>query len=367
MISVDLGLTGLVTKLDVAAADLVEQQRDSLIQRKDLAQKTKDFRKLEDAVKLQEVKSLLKSYQTFIDVLSKHSQSVSSAFLSAYTPLSEAPDPYPLLEASVESLITAQDVVPRLETDNERLKRDAQNYQNQIEELESQLENSTAARQTLQDTNIAKISEVEQSWTAVLAEKESNWTAREQSLTEKVANQDRLLRELKASYEVSQRLDRAEGACAPQSAPSISSAEADILNSELDKANVRLAGLQSRNEQMRIDLAQANSKAGVSRSDTSIEQEPAFQRLRSENTKLLRRLESAKQDNVSDQAKLETKIRTLERDLTTMGSDCDILRTKVKDWGDYSDIKQELDMIKVGASFPSLLHTDSAGHRILDW
>ncbi len=46
--------------LDKVASDIVTYQRDSLFQRKDLAQKTKDFRKLEDASKLVEIKGLLK-------------------------------------------------------------------------------------------------------------------------------------------------------------------------------------------------------------------------------------------------------------------------------------------------------------------
>jgi homeobox protein cut-like len=46
--------------LDSTASDLVSHQRDSLIQRKELAQKTKDFRKLDDTNKLTEIKSLLK-------------------------------------------------------------------------------------------------------------------------------------------------------------------------------------------------------------------------------------------------------------------------------------------------------------------
>jgi homeobox protein cut-like len=56
----DVDLTNLVPALDQTASDLISHQKDSLIQRKDLAQKTKDFRKLEDAEKLQEYKSLLK-------------------------------------------------------------------------------------------------------------------------------------------------------------------------------------------------------------------------------------------------------------------------------------------------------------------
>ena len=55
-----IDLTNLVPKLDVTASDIVAHQRDALIQRKDLAQKTKDFRKLDDAGKLSEYKGLLK-------------------------------------------------------------------------------------------------------------------------------------------------------------------------------------------------------------------------------------------------------------------------------------------------------------------
>lgn len=55
-----IDLTNLVSKLDATASDIVAHQRDSLVQRKDLAQKTKDFRRLDDAGKLGEYKGLLK-------------------------------------------------------------------------------------------------------------------------------------------------------------------------------------------------------------------------------------------------------------------------------------------------------------------
>jgi homeobox protein cut-like len=57
---VEIDLSNTVPKLDATATEIVAQQRDSLAQRKDLAQKTKDFRKLDDEGKLGEYKSLLK-------------------------------------------------------------------------------------------------------------------------------------------------------------------------------------------------------------------------------------------------------------------------------------------------------------------
>jgi homeobox protein cut-like len=56
----DIDLTSLITTLDNTASDIVTYQRDSTVQRKDLAQKTKDFRKLDDSAKLVEYKGLLK-------------------------------------------------------------------------------------------------------------------------------------------------------------------------------------------------------------------------------------------------------------------------------------------------------------------
>lgn len=58
--STDINLSKLVPELDTTASDIVTHQRDALVSRKDLAQKTKDFRKLDDAAKLAEFKGLLK-------------------------------------------------------------------------------------------------------------------------------------------------------------------------------------------------------------------------------------------------------------------------------------------------------------------
>lgn len=55
-----IDLTRLVPELDNTASEIVTNQRDTLVSRKDLAQKTKDYRKLDDASKLAEWKGLLK-------------------------------------------------------------------------------------------------------------------------------------------------------------------------------------------------------------------------------------------------------------------------------------------------------------------
>lgn len=341
-----LDLTKLVANLDTTAEDIVSQQKDSLVQRKDLAQKTKEFRKMDDTSKLAEIKDLLKAYQGYIDVLTNHNKAVSAAFMSAYSPLSEAPDPYPLLEASIDSLVTADEVVPKLESENERLHKQNSKLNEQLEETEKQLEGERSKRQSFEGSQDTRIKEVEESWAAVLKEKEDNWTSKEHSLEVKVDNQERLLKELKASYEVSQRLEKSDREVTDDSRSTATAAELEIVSSELERANLRLADVEARNEQLRLELAQSASQSNSSGRSTAVEDDPAYLRLRSENTSLLRRLDTARHDKDAERSNLEGKVRALEREIASLKADRDALQSKVQKWSDYDETKRELDMLR---------------------
>lgn len=342
----DIDLTVLIPTLDTTASDLVTQQRDALVERKDLAQKTKDFRRLEDTTKLTEVKGLLKAYQSYIDLVSNHNKTVSNAFLQVYSSLSEAPDPYPLLEASVDSLLVSDEVVPKLESDNAHLQSTIQSLTSQLEETEARLEQETKVRQELQEHGDSKIQEVEASWSAVLAEKQDNWSAKEKSFEERAESQERLLKELKASYEVTQRLDRASDGEHDSAQGRATTAELEFTNSELERANVRLADLESRNEQFRLELAQAATQNGVSARSTAVEEEPAYLRLRSENSALLRKIDAARVERDNAGRDLENSLRALRREVAGLKENGNTLRTKLQKWHDYEDVKRELEVLK---------------------
>ncbi|KAK3725358.1 hypothetical protein LTR37_000328 [Vermiconidia calcicola] len=352
-----LNLTKLVSSLDTTALELVSHQKDSLVQRKELAQKTKDFRKLDDASKLDEIKDLLKAYQGYIDVLTNHNKTINSAFMQAYSPLSEAPDPYPLLEASVDSLVTAEEVTPKLEAENEQLQKQVVKLNRELEESEQQLESERTKRQSFEGSQDSRIKEVEQSWSAVLKEKEDNWSAKESGLEERVENQDRILKELKASYEVSQRLEKSGEDVQDAGRSSATAAELEIVNSELERANLRLADVESRNEQLRVDLAQSAAQSHSSGRSTSVEDDPSFLRLRSENSSLLRRLDSARYDKDAGKTNLEAKLRSLERDIGNVRADREALQTKVQKWSDYDEVKRELEMLRA-IEFATVEDTD---------
>ncbi|KAI0881131.1 CASP C terminal-domain-containing protein [Annulohypoxylon maeteangense] len=340
--NIDLG--SLMSALDNTASDIVAFQRDSTVQRKDLAQKTKDFRKLDDTAKLSEYKSLLKAYQTFIDLLTNHSKSTNSAFLQVYSALENAPDPYPLLEASVDSMLVAEDTLPKLTEENQHLQNNVAKLTSQLEETESRLQSESANRKQLENNLEAKVKEVEASWTAVVDEKRDNWEAKEKALEEKIESQDRLINEIKASYEVNQRLKGSENADDEGRHGHVTSAELEMVNSDLERTSARLAEVEARNEQLRLELAQ--SKSQVPAQAPVLEDDPGYIRMRSENSSLIRKLDSARVEKEAFKRGIDTKLRGLEREVGLLKEDRDNLKTKVQKWNDYDDIKQELEVLK---------------------
>ena len=309
-----------------------------MLERKDVAQKTKDFRKLEDAEKLTEYKGLLKAYQGFVDLLTTHGKESTSAFLQLYTALSDAPDPFPLLEASIEALVTSEDTVPRLTSENTELQKRVARLSQDLETTESKLQTERQARKEAEQGSGQKTEEIEASWKKVLEEKESNWSTKEKMLEEKIDNQDRLFKELRANYEVSQRLGKTEQDDAAHKA---ASAELQLVVSDLEKTSARLAEMEARNEQLRVELAQAASQKAQSTDD-----DPQVLRLQSENSSLLRRLESIRFDRDGEKRKTEEHFKQLERQRKSAHDDAQDLRLKLQKCSDYDEVKRELDMLK---------------------
>lgn len=215
----------------------------------------------------------------------------------------------------------------------------------QLEDAERALQDERSARQSLEENQDTKLRDVESSWSAVLAEKQDNWESREKSLEEKAENQERLLQELKASYEVSQRLDRGEDGDR-SGMGSASAAELDMAHSDLERASVRLAEVESRNEQLRMELAQAATSKGRTSNNQSIEDDPAFLRLQSENSALRRKADAHRLERVTETREMDTTMRSLRKEVAALKSDTTSLRSKISKWSDYEEIRKELEILK---------------------
>ena len=83
----------------------------------------------EDQEKFSAINVLLKAYQGEIDSLTRRSKMSETSFLNVYKLLSDAPDPYPLLDAAVDQTVKVAEArmmdseMKRLREENAELKR----------------------------------------------------------------------------------------------------------------------------------------------------------------------------------------------------------------------------------------------------
>ncbi|KAG2355177.1 hypothetical protein BDR07DRAFT_1493511 [Suillus spraguei] len=87
---------------DTQGIEIVDNQKESVLGRKQLADRTKgSSKRIPDDEKLNSFTGLLKACQTEIDTLTKRSKVLENAFINLYKVLAEAPDSYLLFEAAV--------------------------------------------------------------------------------------------------------------------------------------------------------------------------------------------------------------------------------------------------------------------------
>jgi len=241
-------------------------------------------------------------------------------------------------------MLVSEDTLPKLTQENQHLQENIASLTSQIEETEARLQAESVHRKQLESNLESKVKEVESSWVAVLEEKKDNWEAKEKSLEEKVESQERLINEIKASYEVTQRLKGSEDAEVEGSIGHVTSAELEMVHSDLERTSARLAEVEARNEQLRLELAQ--SKSQVQTEAPALEDDPAYMRMRSENSSLIRKLDSARVEKEAFKRDIDSRLRSLEREVGLLTEERDGLKSKVQKWSDYEDLKQELEVLK---------------------
>ncbi|KAF5094700.1 hypothetical protein D0Z00_003425 [Geotrichum galactomycetum] len=343
----EIGLTSLQRSLDDQGVDILENQKASLISRKELASRTKTFKKLPDDEKLTEIKSLLKLYQSEIDNLTKRGKFAETSFMNIYKVLAEAPDPTPLLEASVDSVLSASEV-SQLTDENTKLKNKLAKY--------ADYENIKAKLMQLElksiETSAAKVAAKEAEMNAVIEEKELHWATKEAELNKQVQEARNQVKDLRANNEVMQaRLSAQSGdqlagsigdASAAQAAGRI--AELELVASDLERAKRRTLEVEKRNVELRTELEAA--KSGSKEKDATAELEAQMSDLQRENILLTAQLESTRNSSLQAKSTIQKQVDSLQRDLTRKTTETESLRQKLSSMQDYQEIKKELEILK---------------------
>ncbi|KAI0318257.1 CASP C terminal-domain-containing protein, partial [Amylostereum chailletii] len=284
----------------------VENQKESVVGRKALADRTKDFKRISEEEKLNAFKGLLKAYQTEIDSLTKRCKFAENAFLDVYKVLAEAPDPYPLLEAAIDHTVKAaetremEDELQRTRKENTELQKRVDGFAS-VEALKRKAETKAEQLEEKMDNMIQeRVTQKENELNAAYDEKMRNYEERrrEQDLQRQVSLVREQLRDLRMSNESNQArlLDQSQRQDQEVYAKL---AEMDMVVDDLERANTRVATVERRN----IATADIEAKARQFSEETS-------------------------------------------KEVSRKAAEIQQLKDSLKRYSDYDEIKRELDIMK---------------------
>ncbi|KAL0956421.1 hypothetical protein HGRIS_002569 [Hohenbuehelia grisea] len=345
----EINLSELQKTLDAQGIELVDQQKESVVGRKALAEKTKDFKKLSDSEKPNAFKGLLKAYQTEIDNLTKRCKASENAFLNVYKLLAEAPDPYPLLEAAVDQTVKIAEArdheteLQRLRDENAELRKrmsDSSGLEAAKKKADTRLEQ---LEQKMEEMIQEKVSQKENELNATYDERMRNYEEREQDLQRQVALTKNQLRDLRMSHDTSQArlIDQSQR----QDQEVVAKlAEMDMIVADLERANSRVATVERRNEMLRAEIEAIRS--GSDASDRPQALEPQVSQLESELERMSKLLETQKAAAAEEEATAQKKIDEINKENQRKAADNDQLKQRLKQYSDYDEIKRDLEIMK---------------------
>jgi homeobox protein cut-like len=345
----NINLFELQKTLDAQGIEVVENQKEGVVGRKALADKTKDFKKIPDEEKVNAFKGLLKSYQTEIDNLTKRSKSAESAFLNLYKVLADAPDPYPLLEAAVDQTVKIAEARD-LEDELQRVKAENAELQMRVSELANidaaKRKAESRAEQLEEKMDVAiqeRVAQKENELNATYDERMRNYEAREQDLHRQVSLLKEQLRDLRVSNEStearlldqSQRIDQEVVA---------KLAEMDMVVADLERANTRAATVERRNELLRAEIE--SLKTGNDKSDRVKDLESHVTSLESEVDRLSQSLNAQRAVVTAADTSARKVAEEHAREASSQAREIEQLRQLLKGYADYDEIKRELEIMK---------------------
>ncbi|KAJ7045771.1 CASP C terminal-domain-containing protein [Mycena alexandri] len=345
----EINLSELQKTLDAQGIQLVDNQKESVVGRKALADKTKEFKKIPDGEKNEAFKGLLKAYQTEIDSLTKRSKASENAFLDVYKVLAEAPDPYPLLEAAVDQTVKVAEArdfeseLKRLREENIDLRKRVSDFavvetakkkaDTKVEQLELRME----------EMILEKVAQKENELNATYDEKMRNYEEREQDLQRQVSLTKNQLRDLRMSNDSNQAKLIDHGQRQDQEVVA-KLAEVDMIVADLERANSRVVTVERRNEILRAEIE--SMRTGTENSDRVKSLEAQVADLEAESERLSRVLETQKQAASDAEYAGQKKTEELLRDIQTKSTEIDQFKQRLKQYGDYDEIKRELEIMK---------------------
>ncbi|KAJ2806207.1 hypothetical protein H4R21_000965 [Coemansia helicoidea] len=338
-----VGLGQLLQSLDATGLGIVDNQKTSLVERRKLAEKTKEFRAVADDQKLEAFKPLLRAYQGEIDALTKRMKYAENEFLRLFKTLSEAPDPAPFLAGLVdERRRRGADDGAKAESERLRARCSALEAENR------QLREQDRGREGLEQ----RAKQLEASMDALVAQRERELRDQTDALVQHLRGRESdLQQQLSAATRRLAQLDseESERLARPADRDLVGRlAELEIVQSDLDHANARVADLQTQNAKLRGDLAQLAGDAaeGASVADALADYRRQIRELSEETKRLFDGLEKADADAALQRTQHEARAAAADAALQAKDDELLRVRREIARCADYDEVRRELDVMK---------------------
>lgn len=337
----EIDLSSLQKKLDEQGIELKSEQKLLLASRKQLASKTKEFKKLDNERKLTEFNTLLKQYQNEIDSLTSKQKKTEGFFFGFYRLIAEAPDPKPLLELSLDAILEMNESaelkkeVARL---NDELSRKA-DYDILKQRL---LEGEQKAAELLG----SKLKAKEEEFHALIEEKETNWQSIQKQHESQISGYKATIEELRTSKEVTELQLSSQNKQLGSASGSLASvlAELDMVTRDVETWKKRVYELEKRNEVLRreLSISQADSEK------EAMQQEYAkkIADLEGENAVLVANLNQFRERLETANKQHESQILSQLREIQQAAQEIKHLKEKLDRTSDYDELKHELQLIR---------------------
>ncbi|KAJ1921081.1 hypothetical protein H4219_000939 [Mycoemilia scoparia] len=345
----ELSLQQLLRELDNGSLEIIENQKDSLKARKNLAEQTKEFRRLSDEQKIKDFKKLLKEYQSEIDSLTKRMKFSEKLFLDLFERLQKVPDPHPFIQGLVDEQKESGKYLS-ISTENAKLKEDiavlnAKNkklmgHEARANHIQQQLDN---VNNKIQDIVKTQVSQKEEEIRKESDNLIQHLKEREGDLQKQVADAKWQLEKLRDTHDSTQAeiLDQSQRVDQDIIAKL---AEQDILQSDLDRANGRIVDLQTQNRKLKDEIQ--TLKEGTGTSDVILEYQQQISDQENEIARHIEEIESLKQQIDAQEYKEKAKIEKLVAKIDSKELQIKTLEQAVEKYSNYDEIKRELDILK---------------------
>ncbi|KAJ2160240.1 hypothetical protein GGF46_002401 [Coemansia sp. RSA 552] len=325
-----LNLAQLLRELDAAGETIVTNQKTSVQERRKLAERTKEFRTIPDATKATEFKPLLRAYQREIDELTKRMKYAENEFLRVFKALSDAPDPEPFLAQLLAS--------SRNERELEESRRMAEKAEREAESLRSELRASEEARRRAARVEADMERVVEERVREIRTEEAAlarHLKEREADLQRQLSAAQRQLAEAQTVRDSEEQLAQLDTARDRELVTAV--AELEIVQSDLERANVRISELQTQNARLRVAGQDADRVA---------EYRARVEELEDETQRLFDNLQQA--DTASELLRQQAAEAQATGEQERKDTDDELarLRKKVRGMADYDEIRRDLDILK---------------------